>query len=315
MTETTDVGFDFGNAWAKLCIDGLFAKIPSRYAWGVPPGAISAKTGMELKPVAFKLIFEDKPLWFGQDTLGTGAIQKLGMGKYHSDHISILFRAALYQWGEAHKVDLATLGKLNVVCSMPPGLYQGGGSNKVALAAFRKAFNRGQSHAKIKSAKATIQIVTQFGALIQEAVAWGQAMPRLGEMVLTVDLGGFTNDYAIFNGGVEPLKALTDDSGLIHAFSAMGKNTDPALAELKILRNKKAGLPHQVITYYNEVERRIQLITTRVGDIDRLYIIGGGAALMTPNIESSFTPLASKVVIKNEYANAEANWRHAGGLS
>lgn len=313
MTEITPVGLDVGNTWVKICIDGLVAKIPSRYAFQKPPGAISAKTGIELKPVAFKLIFEDRTLWFGIDTLGAGAIQKLGMGKYNPGHINVLFQAVLFQWAKTHKRSLADLGKLNIVCSMPPGLYQKAHSNKIALGAFRKAFNRGKGHVKIRDGREAIQIVTQLGKLVPEAVVWGQARPRQDEMVMTADLGGGTVDYVVFNGGSEPLITLTDNAGLLHAFAAMGKGGDPSLAELKVLRNKKE-LPDQLKTHYSVIEGRIQLATAHLGQIDRLYIIGGGAALMPPKIRAGFELLATKVFFKNEFANAEANWRHAGGV-
>lgn len=313
MTETTPAGLDLGNTWVKICIEGLVAKIPSRYAFQKPPGAISAQTGLELKPVAFKLIVKDRALWFGQDTLGVDAIQKLGMSKYNPGHINVLFQAVLFQWAKTHKRDLADLGKLNMVCSMPPGLYQKTHPNKVALAAFRKAFNRGKGHVKIRDGRSAIQIVTQFGGLVPEAVAWGQAIPRQNEMVMAADLGGGTVDYVVFNGGSEePLITLTDNAGLLHAFAAMGKGGDPSLAELKVLRNKKE-LPDQLNTHYNAIERRIQLVAAHLGQIDRLYVIGGGAALMPPKIRAEFGLLATKVYFKNEYANVEANWKHAGG--
>ena len=314
MSLIVPAGFDLGNTFTKIFINGKAAKVPSRYAFEKPVGEISATTGQELKTKAFRLVFNDKSLWFGQDVLGTGAIQKLDMAKYDADHISILVRAVLYQWSKQYKVDLASLGKLNVVASMPPGLFQKPDLNKKAKSAFQKAFNRGQSHVKIRDGRLTTQIVTQFGGLTREAVAWGQAIPRKGEMVLTVDLGGGTNDYALFNGSTEPLKTWTDNAGLLHAYSQIDP-VNPGQAELKILRDKKnTHTPHQLLTYFNEVERRIQLINLRLPKpVNRIYLIGGGAALMSKAIKDTFTPLAAKVVIKNEYANAEANWRHAGG--
>lgn len=311
------VGFDLGNTSTKICIDGKFAKIPSRVAFDSPPGQISLKTGQELKPKAFPLLFSQNEKtvtrWFGQDVLGIGAIQKLDMAKYDPSHITVLFRAALYQWGKAHKVDLSTLGKLNIVASMPPGLFKNQQKNKVALAAFRKALNRGQSHLKIRDNKKAIQIVTHFQTLVREAVAFGQDVPRSGEFVLIVDIGGFTNDYALYNGSAEPLGTWTDNNGLLAAYSDIDP-LNPAQAELKILRTKKGGLPHQLTTFYNEVERRVQIIALRLPNpITKLYIIGGGAALMSPTIKAVFAPLADKVIFKNEYANCEANWRKAGG--
>ena len=314
MNEITPVGFDFGNTSAKVCIRDKFAKIPSRVGYERPLGAISTKTGLELKAAAFSLVFNsDDMFWFGQDVLGASGIQKLDMSKYDADHISILFRAVLYQWGRIHKIDLATLGKLNVVASMPPGLFQKPAQNKVATTAFKKCFNRGQSHVKIRDGRQSVQIVTKFGGLLQEAVAWGSTVPRHGKMILTVDLGGGTNDYALFNGRPLPVKTWTDNAGLLHAYSAIDP-TNPAQVELNILRNKNEGLPDQVRAYYNKVKRRVQMISRALPKpIDQLYIVGGGATLMTARIKGHFTKLAPEVIFKNEYANAEANWRHAGG--
>ncbi|KKM90969.1 hypothetical protein LCGC14_1233210 [marine sediment metagenome] len=316
MTELTPIGFDFGNTSAKVCIGvengRRFAKIPSRVGLEKPQGAISSKTGLELKAAAFSLVFNsDDTFWFGQDVLGASAIQKLDMSKYDADHISILFRAVLYQWQKVHKIDLSTLGKLNVVTSMPPGLFQKSASNNQAVTAFKKSFNRGQSHVWIRDGKSSVQIVTQFGGLIQEAVAWGSDLPRHGKMILTVDMGGLTNDYALFNGSSTPVSSRTDKAGLLHAYAAIGSNA--AQAELNILRNKNKQLPAPLVAYYNEVENKIQLIKAFIKrDIDHLYIIGGGAALMPAHIKATFSSLAGKITVKNEYANCEANWRHAG---
>ena len=313
QNEITPVGLDLGNSETKVCIRGKFAKIPSRVGLEKPQGAIGSKTGRELKAQAFKLIFNsDKTFWFGQDVLGASAIQKLDMAKYDADHISILFRAVLYKWAKVHKIDLATLGKLNVVTSMPPGLFQKSASNNQAVAEFKKSFNRGQSHVWIRDGKAkSVQIVTQFGGLIQEAVAWGSDMPRQGKTILTVDMGGLTNDYALFNGSSTPVFSRTDKTGLLHAYAAI--NSNGAQAELNILRNKSEPLPAPVVAHYNQVENRIQLIKATIKrDIDHLYIIGGGAALMPAPIKATFAPLAGKLTVKNEYPNCEANWRHAG---
>ncbi|MHC4397144.1 MAG: hypothetical protein ACYS1A_16005 [Planctomycetota bacterium] len=314
-TTLTPVGFDLGNSRTKIKLLGKVAWVPSSYAFVKPAGQISQKTGQELKSVSFPLLFQgDMVLWFGRDVLGAGNIQKLDIAKYDPDHLAVLFRAALYQWGKTHRIDLSTLGKLNIVGSMPPGLFQQSAKNKIALSAYKKAFNRGQSHLQIRDGQDAAQVVTQFGGMVREAVAWGEALPRQGELLLTVDLGGGTNDYCLFNGSPQPLKTWTDNAGLLHAFSQIDP-INPGQAELKLLRNKKAGLPHQLITFFNEVERRIQMIILRLPrPVDRIYIIGGGATLMTSRIKATFTPLAPKVFIKNEYANADANWRKAGGV-
>lgn len=329
MDKTTSVGFDPGNTWANICVswpgckDGLVGKIPSRYAYQQPPSQINA-SGQFGKVQAFSLLFSqdngnDLRLWFGQDTLAIPAIQKLDEMKYDAAHISVLFRAALYQWflthRGRHKVNLADLGRLNVVVSMPPGLYQDSKIFNKAKSAYRLAFNgkSRQAHQKIRDGKRTVQIVTQFGGLQQEAVAWGKEKPKHGEWVLTVDLGGGTDDYALFNGSDKPRETKTSNTGLLHVYQQINP-VQPSLAELEILRNKKGPLPAQLLTHYNEVERRIQLFTRRLPiEVSRIYVIGGGAALMPASAQRTIKQLASEVFIGDEYANARANWRKAGG--
>lgn len=323
----TAIGFDLGNTWANVCVswpgcpDGLVAKIPSRYTYEQPPGQINT-SGQIGKAQAFWLRFvqengSDLRLWFGQDTLAIPSIQKLDDMKYDAGHISILFRAALYQWSlthrTRHKVDLARLGRLNVVVSMPPGLYQDTKIFNKAKGAYRHAFNgtSKQSHQKIRGER-TVQIVTKFGGLQQEAVAWGQNKPQRGEWVLTVDLGGGTDDYALFNGSDKPRETQTSNTGLLHVYQQINP-VAPGAAELEILRNKKGSLPPQLLTYYNQAERRIQLFTRRLPvKVSRIYIIGGGAALMPASVQKTIKQLAPEVFIKDEYATCRANWLKAG---
>lgn len=324
----TAAGLDLGNTWTNVCVswpgcpDGLVAKIPSRYAYEQPLGQINA-SGQLGKAQAFWLRFiqengSDLRLWFGQDTLAIPSIQKLDELKYDAAHISVLFRAVLYQWFLTHraryKVNLGDLGRLNVVVSMPPGLYQDARIFNKAKKAYEFAFNgkSKQSHQKIRGEQ-PVQIVTQFGSLEQEAVAWGQNKPRRGEWVLTVDLGGGTDDYALFNGSDKPRETKTSNTGLLHIFQQINP-VDPGLAELEILRNKKGPLPPPLLTHYNEVERRIQLFTRRLPvEVSRIYIIGGGAALMPASAQKSIKQLASGVSISDEYATCRANWLKAGG--
>ena len=326
----TAVGFDLGNTWTNVCVswpgcpDGLVAKIPSRYAYEEPPGQINT-SGQLGKAQAFWLRFiqengSDLRLWFGQDTLAIPSTQKLDRAKYVSGHISILFRAALHRWEQTHKegqhkVNLTRLGRLNVVASMPPGLYQDTKTFNKAKGAYRLAFNgkTRQAHQKIRGDKGTVQIVTQFGGLQQEAVAWGKEKPKRGEWVLTVDLGGGTEIYALFNGSDIPYKTKTSNTGLLHVFQRINP-VDPGASELVILRNKKGPLPNQLLTHYSEVEWRIQTFLRRLPvEVSRLYIIGGGAALMPASAQKTIKQLASDVFISDEYATCRANWLKAGG--
>jgi len=314
--KITKVGLDLGNSKTQLVIDHdgkiVRASIPSRYAFARPPGEISAKTGQELRAKAFSLTIDGRELWFGQDVLGGSTIQEIDMAKYDANHIAILFRAVLYQACKAAKINIADLGRLDIVASMPPGLFQDSGKNKVASAAFRKAFNRGQSHMWIRSGKTAAQVVTKFVALQQEAVSYGQSKRRpVGPYSLIVDLGGGTNDYALFNGADNPLKTWTDNTGLLHVYKRINRD-DADQVELKILRDK-TSLPPELLAFFNEVKRTIQLITLKLpgSEIAELNIIGGGASLMTAKVKATFGPLAAKVFIHNEYANAEASLKTA----
>jgi hypothetical protein len=313
--NTTKVGFDPGNSTANIIFvhnqKTIKASIPSRYAFQCPPGEISAKTRQALKPKAFMLLIGSKELWFGPDVLGVPSIQEIDMAKYEPKHLTILFRAALYAACKKAKISLADLGRLEIVASMPPGLFQDPAKNKAARRAFGKAFNRGQSHLWIRDGKDAAQIVTKFLGLQQEAVGYAQGKKRSGPFSLTIDLGGGTNDYALFNSAAQPLQTWTDNDGLLFAFDQIDR-INPARAELEILRNKKS-LPHQILQYFNAVKIKVQKIAMALpgASLAELHIIGGGAALMTPEIKATFTPLASKVVIANEFANAEANLKAA----
>jgi hypothetical protein len=327
MTNQTAVGLDIGNTWTNICVswpgcdEGLVAKIPSRYTHKKPAGRPN-KGGQLGKPQAFELIFTQKDngvirLWFGQDTLSIPSIQKLDMQKYNAAHIQILAKAVLSQWETTHKrhgVDLSQLGQLNIVASMPPGLFEDSAAYNMALKAYKDAFNKSpQSHPKIKRpGKPTVQIVTRFNGLVQEAVHWGEDTPRKGEWILVIDLGGGTRDWALFNGSDTPLGKGTSNNGLLDAYAQINP-LNPAMAELEILRNKKKQWQELTI-YFSDVEMGIQQITRKLPyDIDRLYIIGGGASLMPNSVQQSIKTLAPKVIFKDEYTNCRANWLKAGG--
>jgi hypothetical protein len=258
-------------------------------------------------------------LWFGQDTLAVPATQKYDLLKYDAAHIQILFKAALYQWEKTHKgrhkVNLADLGRLIIVASMPPGLFQDTKAYTKAIGAYEDAFNKDvHSHLQIRdgNGKRTVQIVTRFSGLQQEAVAWGSNKPRRDEWVLTADIGGGTIDYALFNGSNKPRKAKTENTGLLHVYKQINP-VDPGLAELEVLRNKSSR-PDELLVYYNEVERDIQMFIRRLPvTVSRIYIIGGGAALMPTSVQKIIKQLAPQVTIEDEYANARANWLKAGG--
>ena len=168
----TNIGLDLGNTRTKMTIDNKHAAIPSLYAYDKP--VIVNGSGRELRVKAFKLLFDDTWLWFGQDVLASqSVIHKIDEAKFDDKHISILFRAVLYEWSNKHNISLSNLGKLTIVASLPPGLYQQSKLGLKAEKAYKKAFNRRQSHVKMRDGKHTIQIVTNFHSLVRETVTYG----------------------------------------------------------------------------------------------------------------------------------------------
>lgn len=329
MTKITAVGYDHGNTHCKgyIEIDGKVktVSIPNGYSFDEPSGEISAE-GRELKAKTFPMTFtrdgKDWVLWFGQDVLGDISIQKIGGQKYNPDYLSVMFRATMFAWSAKHKIplkELEELGRLDIVASMPPGSYQKHPLNKKAHQAYTDTFNGNPRH---KSAlmwvrspgKKSAQINTNFVALTQECALWGETAPRKAEkdeFVLVIDLGGGTTDLAIYNGSKVPIRVFTDKVGLLHTFSRMNPG-NPAAAMLETLRHKKS-LPKPVISYFDKIESKVQLSVTDRLPVQKIYIIGGGAALMKGNkpVTDSFMTLAPTVIIKDEFANAEANWGKA----
>lgn len=311
--QPVPTGLDFGNGWINICILGKVAKIPAAYAFQCPPAEV-LPSGLEAKLKAFFLMIGTNKLWFGLDILGGPIIQEMDDTKYDAEHIAILFRAALYAWGQRWKINLADLGRLNIVVSMPPGAFANRKLNKQAEVAYSKAFNRGQSHLQVRDGKTSVQVVTKFGGLQREAVASVGSIIRPRSTTLIVDIGFGTEDYILFNGGSEPIMAKSTNVGLAHAFVEIDP-ANPSKAELSVLRNKKS-LPPAILTHFSEIKKRIVMIRRGMAQsqpVEKIVIIGGGAMLMSPPIKQAFSKLAEKVVIKSEYENCIENWRVAGG--
>jgi hypothetical protein len=318
--KETPTGLDVGNTRTKLTIadkngDPKSVSIPSVIAFDKP--IIVGASGKELKAKAFSLLFKrkdgvDNQLWFGQDVLASQTIiHEIDDGKYEAGHISILFRAVLYAWSQKYKIPLSDLGKLSIVASMPPGLYKTAKLRLQAEKAYKAAFNRYQSHVKVRPAKGeAIQIVTRFDKLVREAVLFGSNIPRQGELVLVFDIGGGTRDVALFNGSATPLKTWSKPNGLIHAFEIINP-VSPRQAELQAIASRSN--PHQaIISFYNDVENDIRRsIRVLPRPVNKIYIIGGGAKLMPKSVQDSIKALASEVIISNEFATSEANWKEA----
>ncbi len=308
------VGADFGNSWLKLCIAAggniKQVKLPMAYSFERPDKQILS-SGKEVNKLQAFSLLEDTELWFGQDILSGPIIQKMDATKYDVNHIGILFKAGLYAWSQKHNIDLAKLGKLNVVTSMSPGAYANKQLNRLAESTYRKVFNRRQSHLHI----AGTQVVTQFGGLRRETVGAIGTTKAKG-MTLIVDFGSGTVDYALYNGDSEPIWAKSTNIGLAHIYADIDPSS-PGKAELDALRNKKEDMHTRIRAYYSDIGQRIVMIKRKMAKemIEEIILIGGGAAAMPPLIQAEFKKLAPKVIIRRdaEYQNALANWRFAGG--
>lgn len=308
------VGGDFGNKWLKLCIaiDGKIklVKLPMAYAFQRPDRQVlpSGKEASRLQ--SFSLLAGDTELWFDQDILSGPCIQKMDDTKYNVDHISILFKAGLYAWSQKHKIDLASLSKLNVVTSMPPSIFADRRLNKLAESTYKKVFNRGRSHFWIDGA----QVVTQFGGLRRESVGAIGSI-REEKVTLIVDIGSGTVTYVLYNGGTQPIWAKSANIGLAHAYADINPE-NPGQAELDVLRNKKILHP-RIKAHFSDIEQRVVMIRRgmeKSQPIEEIIFIGGGAAAMTPPLQVEFKKLAPSVIIRRdaEYQTALANWKAAG---
>ncbi len=324
--KRTNVGLDPGNRRWDIAIEAikndeqklLFASIPALYAFDEP---VLIKAGQERKIDAFSLLFKvngkgNVRLWFGNDTLTSeNTIQKLDTTKYIKSHIQRMTQAVLYQWSKQHSISLASLGKLNICVSMPPGAYQKTSERKRAEKVYRASFNTGQSHIQLRDGKDSVQVVTQFHSLVREAVLFGSEIPRRNELVLTFDFGGGTDDVILFNGSPEPYDSKTFKNGLIKVYHKINP-ANPLQAELRILRDKNY-LPPALLAYFNQRELMVQMALRDLPEkmSKKVYIIGGGAVMIgrNPTIKKTFLSLLppKKLIIKNQYANAEANWKEA----
>jgi len=329
--KVTNIGGDLGNRRSKVAIEIddkiLCASIPSQYAFDEP---VVLKSGQERKIDAFSLLFRvdkndkkkgDVRLYFGDDTLASESIiTEIDQAKYSVLYIQRLFQAVLYEWSMKYKIPISELGKLNICVSMPPGAYQKPALRKQAETAYRKAFNTGQSHMQIRDGKNVdgknvSQIVTQFHSLVREAVVWGSDIPRRGELILTIDLGGGTDDVILFNGSSEPIDSKTYKTGLIRTYHKINP-VNPTQAELRILRDKTYA-PPALLSYFNRKKYLVQMALRDLPErmSKKVYLIGGGAAMIARQkvIKAQFTKLMPprKLVVKGQYANAIANLREA----
>lgn len=309
---STACGIDFGNGRIDICIFDKVASMPAGFGLKKPQAQIDDR-GIETKLKAFKLIIKDREVWFDLDILGGPITRELDDLKYDPSYMSIIFSGILYKWSRQYGVELSSLGKLNVVASMPPGLFSDRAKNKQAQNAYQATFNRRQSHLKIRDGKTTSQVVTRFGGLQREAVGTINFASQVEKIILLIDIGYGTVDYALYNNS-KLIFSKSENAGLLHAFEQINP-VNPNVAELDYLRNKKV-LPEEVLVHFGLIKNRIAIIrrglqSSRQREIDKLIIIGGGGPMMTPELKRNFGKLARSIVVKGADVNVRNNWKVA----
>lgn len=308
MTETTatPLGLDFGNGFVKLCLAGKTSKIPAAYSMGKPQGALSTK-GTLLKPKAFTVMVGDQEIWVGQDVLGAPLIRNIDASKYQKSHIRILFAAALANHVAKRKVDPESLGRLHIVASMPPGLYQDAEARAKAERAYKLAFNDNRKPWWVRSSLTdTFRISTQFGGLKAEATSYVEANRLKPGLTLITDIGYGTIDFVLVkNGDGEPVLVKSFNNGLVHGFQQINE-INHNQAELALLRKK--GDEGKLAPHFNDAKEKLGLILRHIGNANvSVVVIGGGVKLMSKSIKDSFRLLTSSIVFKDEYVNAVSN--------
>lgn len=307
MNKQTYVGFNPGNGWTKLSVwheeKVKNYKQPSVYS-PVEPEAELLPNGKTRKLQAHSLVFgqEGKELWFGQDTLGGKTIRYIDGLRYDPDHLSILFKSALVGWANKHKVDINTLGKLNIVACIPNF-----DQDKVkAERVFRTAFNVGSKANYIRTPKDTYRITTHFETLIPECYGYAMANNGLKGYTILADLGYGTIIFSLLQNQT-PISISSFNAGLLHMLQDNAYKADAY--ELSILRNKGNLDNLDLIPYCNELLNRIAGYTRKLeyyGGCNNLILMGGTTNQLPNEIKNQLKYLARNVKLLDEYTNSEA---------
>lgn len=268
-------GLDFGNGWIKIVLDNKASKIPNWAIEKQPKGALNKKTMIQSKPICFPLD-TDKTRWFGQDTLSLPGYQKIDSDKLKPEYIRMMTKAVVCRWLSQHRIENEWLShiRLNVVCGMPPELYQDRQERNEAEKVYRHVFNQKQPYYIKQPNKTAIPFFTSFGGLKPETLAWAAVNKLKAGYTLLVDLGFGTSDFCLFHDEEElPISTITLKNGLLHSHYETNVNK-PWEAELNTMRG---SLP---INYSNITQAKIIRVTRQITPLAQLVIFGGGVQLL-----------------------------------
>lgn len=274
MLELTPAGFDMGNGWPKLAAYNQASKIPNWNTADKPKGMLNTKTMLAAKPVAFPLEIDGLARWFGQDTLSLPGYQEIDSDKLKPNYIRMMFKATLYRWFTQHHVETEwlTSRRLNVVCGMPPELYQDRQARSKAEKVYQFAFNEKKpQYIKVPS-KPAIAFFTAFGGIKPETLAWRAVNKMKNGYTLLVDLGFGTSDLVLLHSNKEmPINTKSLNNGLLHSHNETNP-ISPWLAELDTMRGIIPA------NYANITKSKIRQVARQI-PLAQLVIFGGGIRL------------------------------------
>jgi hypothetical protein len=271
-------GLDFGNGWIKIALDNKASKVPNWLTYTEPKGALNSKTMLFAKAMTFLLEINGAGIYFGQDTLSLPGCQEIDQDKLKPEHIKTMFKAVLFRWLNQHRVDSKWLSdkRLNVVCGMPPELYQDRQARNKAEKVYKHVFNQNKPDYIKQPDKLGIAFFTAFGGLKPETLAWRATNKMKPGFTLLVDLGYGTSDLCLLHHAEKmPVATTTINNGLLHSHHETNP-TRPWEAELNVMRGK---LPRN---YANVAKSKIRQVARQI-DLAQLVVFGGGVRLLDKN--------------------------------
>jgi hypothetical protein len=314
MLELIPGGLDLGNGWPKLVIkigedeEGnaltRASKIPNWSTENQPKGRLNEKKMLAARPIAFPLKIKDDIRWFGQDTLSLSGSYEMDQDKLKPDYIRMMFKAVLFRWLSQHRIEPKWLSdkRLNIVCGMPPELYQDRQARNKAEDAYRFVFDQNKPDYIKQPDKPGIPFFTAFGGLKPETLAWRAANKMRPGYTLLVDLGYGTSDLCLLHSDYAvPISTITLNNGLLHSHHE-NNPIRPWEAELATMRGV---LP---ANYANIAKAKIRQVARQI-NLAQLVVFGGGARLLDAETIKDLRGYAPNVSLGKGYDEfSNARW-------